>query len=53
MAGALTRGQFDAIVEALAVVLPGRSPADVVLKHHFRDHRALGSRDRALVADTV
>ena len=53
MAGALTRGQFDAIVEALAVVLPGRSPADVVLKHHFRDHRALGSRDRALIADTV
>ena len=53
MAGPLTRAQFDAIVEALAVVLPGRRPADVALKHHFRDHRALGSRDRALVADTV
>jgi 16S rRNA (cytosine967-C5)-methyltransferase len=49
----LTRPQLDAIVHALAVVLPARSPADVVLKHHFRDNRGLGSRDRALIADTV
>jgi len=53
MAAPLTRAQVDAIVHALAVVLPARSPADVALKHYFREHRSLGSRDRALVADTV
>lgn len=53
MSAGISRAQLDAIVHALAVVLPLRSPADVVLKHHFRDNRALGSRDRALVADTV
>ena len=53
MAASLTRAQVDAIVHALALVLPARSPADVVLKHYFREHRSLGSRDRALVADTV
>jgi 16S rRNA (cytosine967-C5)-methyltransferase len=34
-------------------VLPARSPADAVLKRFFQDHRSLGSRDRAHVADTV
>ena len=53
MASSITRAQIDAIVHALAVVLPARTPADVVLKHYFRDNRSLGSRDRALVADTV
>jgi 16S rRNA (cytosine967-C5)-methyltransferase len=53
MASSITRIQIDAIVHALAVVLPARTPADVVLKHYFRDNRSLGSRDRALVADTV
>ena len=53
MSAPLTRTQIDAIVHALAEVLPARSPADVVMKHYFREHRALGSRDRALVADTV
>ncbi|HQW37449.1 MAG TPA: SAM-dependent methyltransferase, partial [Usitatibacteraceae bacterium] len=53
MSANLTRIQLDAIVHALAVALPARSPADAVLKHFFRDHKALGSRDRALVADTV
>ncbi len=53
MTASLARAQLESIVEALALVLPARSPADVVLKHYFRDHRALGSRDRALVADTV
>ncbi|MBL0143276.1 MAG: RsmB/NOP family class I SAM-dependent RNA methyltransferase [Betaproteobacteria bacterium] len=53
MSAALARPQLDAIVHALVAVLPMRSPADVVLKHYFREHRALGSRDRALVADTV
>ncbi len=53
MSAPLTRTQLEAIVHALTVVLPLRSPADVILKHHFRDNRNLGSRDRALVADTV
>ncbi len=53
MSTPLTRGQLDAVVRALAQVLPLRSPADVILKHHFREHRGLGSRDRALIADTV
>ena len=50
---ALTRPQLDAIVHALSAVLPLRSPADAVLKHHFREHSGLGSRDRALIGDTV
>jgi 16S rRNA (cytosine967-C5)-methyltransferase len=53
MSAPLTRTQLEAIVHALTVVLPLRSPADVTLKHHFRDNRSLGSRDRALIADTV
>ncbi|HQZ45360.1 MAG TPA: RsmB/NOP family class I SAM-dependent RNA methyltransferase [Usitatibacteraceae bacterium] len=53
MTAALSRAQLDATVHALSVVLPLRSPADVVLKHYFREHRGLGSRDRALIADTV
>ncbi len=53
MSAALTRPQLDAIIRALAEVLPARAPADVILKHHFREHRGLGARDRALVADTV
>ncbi len=53
MIGSLSRNQLDAVREALVAVLPSRSPADVVLKHFFRDRRQLGARDRALVADTV
>jgi len=53
MSATLTRTQIDAIVHALAVVLPVRSPADVTLKHYFRENSSLGSRDRALIADTV
>ena len=49
----LTRTQLDAIVHALAVVLPVRNPAALTLKHYFRDNRALGRRGGALVADTV
>jgi 16S rRNA (cytosine967-C5)-methyltransferase len=50
---ALARPQLDAIVHALTLILPARVPADGALKHFFRDHPALGQRDRALVADTV
>jgi 16S rRNA (cytosine967-C5)-methyltransferase len=53
MSAPFTRTQLEAIVHALTVVLPLRSPADVILKHPVRDNRSLGSRDRALIADTV
>jgi len=49
----LARPQLDAIVHALTVILPARTPADAALKQFFRDHPNLGQRDRALVADTV
>jgi 16S rRNA (cytosine967-C5)-methyltransferase len=49
----LARPQLDAIVEALTVVLPARAPADAQLRTFFREHKSLGSRDRALVADVV
>ena len=49
----LGRAQLDAIVHALTVVLPARAPADTQLRQFFRDNKNLGSRDRALVADTV
>lgn len=49
----LGRAQLEAIVAALTVILPARAPADAQLRQFFRDHRNLGSRDRALVADTA
>src|SRR6185436_18527599 len=49
----LGRAQLDAIVHALTVVLPARAPADTQLRQFFRDNKNLGSRDRALIADTV
>ena len=48
-----TAPQFDALVHALTIVLPLRSPADATLKQFFRDNRNLGGRDRALIADTI
>ena len=49
----LTRAQLEAIVDALTVILPARSPADSELRRFFREHKSLGARDRAVVADTV
>jgi 16S rRNA (cytosine967-C5)-methyltransferase len=49
----LARSQLDAIVHALAAVLPARAPADTQLRQFFQDNKSLGQRDRALVADTV
>src|SRR5450759_1327255 len=49
----ITSAQFSQLVEALTVVLPLVSPADVTLKHFFREHPKLGSRDRAVIAETV
>lgn len=34
-------------------VLQFKHPADVILAHYFRNHKALGVRDRALLTDTV
>jgi 16S rRNA (cytosine967-C5)-methyltransferase len=48
-----SRSQLDAIVNALAVVLPARAPADTQLRQFFRDNKSLGHRDRGLIADTV
>jgi len=39
--------------EALRAVLTFRDPADAVLRRYFREHPALGRRDRAFVAETV
>ena len=49
----MNRPQFDALIHALTVVLPLRSPADVALKHYFREQKGIGARDRAVIADTV
>ncbi len=49
----LSAAQFNALVDALTVVLPLVSPADVQLKHYFREHPKLGLRDRGLIAETA
>jgi 16S rRNA (cytosine967-C5)-methyltransferase len=35
------------------MILPGTAPADAQLRQYFRDHKSLGQKDRALIADTV
>jgi len=49
----IRRPTLEAAIHALTVVLPLRSPADAGLKHYFREHKGLGGRDRAFIADTV
>jgi len=49
----LTRLQLEAIVDALTIMLPARLPADQQLRQFFRDNPKLGSRDRAIIADTA
>lgn len=49
----MTPAQMDQTVTALAAVLRFEHPADAVLSRHFREHPALGARDRALIAETV
>ena len=39
MASTLTPALLEATVHAVSVILPLRNPADVTLKHFFRDHR--------------
>jgi 16S rRNA (cytosine967-C5)-methyltransferase len=44
-------GQLAAFADAIAVVSPLSIPADIALRDFFRQHRQLGARDRAFVAE--
>ncbi len=44
---------LEAAVQALRFVLPLDAPADVQLSRFFREHPALGQRDRAFIAELV
>ena len=43
--------QFHTAEDALRAILPFDYPADAVLRSFFREHRELGQRDRAFVAE--
>ena len=43
----------DGAAEALATILRFDGPADALLSRFFRQHAALGSRDRGLIAEAV
>ena len=49
----LSRAVLDQAVQVLGSVLSFRQPADGVLSRHFREHRRLGQRDRAFIAEGV
>jgi 16S rRNA (cytosine967-C5)-methyltransferase len=49
----ITELQLDATVRALATVLPMRGPADSALSYFFREHKNLGPKDRAFIAEAV
>ncbi|MCB1887522.1 MAG: RsmB/NOP family class I SAM-dependent RNA methyltransferase [Rhodocyclaceae bacterium] len=49
----LSRAVLDQTVQVLGSVLSFRHPADGVLSKHFREHKRLGQRDRAFVAESV
>lgn len=44
---------FQLARDTLAEALRGKVPADQLLQQAFREHRKMGARDRALVAETV
>ena len=44
---------LDACAELVNLVLKFEHPADAVVSRYFRDHRSLGPRERATLADTV
>ena len=50
---AITRSQLEAAVDALALALRFDRPSDTVLRDFFGARRALGSRDRAFIAEAV
>jgi 16S rRNA (cytosine967-C5)-methyltransferase len=49
----ITPPQLDAATETLGLVLRFDRPADAILSHYFRGHRALGVHDRVFVAEAV
>ncbi len=49
----LSKAQFSSVIEALNLILPLTSPADVSLRRFFRERPQLGSHDRAVVAETI
>ena len=49
----ITPALFNALVEALTIILPLTSPADVGLKYFFREHPKLGHRDRGVIAEAI
>ena len=44
---------LDHSAALLAQILRFDHPADAVVSHYFRDHRQLGSRERATLAETA
>jgi 16S rRNA (cytosine967-C5)-methyltransferase len=49
----ITPLQWDETLNVLERVLRFDAPADRVLSRHFREHPALGARDRAFIAESV
>ena len=48
----LTEYRLELVIQALRAILPLKHPADTALRHFFRNER-IGSRERALTAETV
>ena len=44
---------IDSVAEALATILRFDGPADVLMSRFFRQHHALGSRDRGQIAEAI
>jgi 16S rRNA (cytosine967-C5)-methyltransferase len=47
------RALLDACADLVAQVLKFEHPADAVVSRYFREHRALGTRERATLAETA
>lgn len=50
---AASRGLLIHAAQVLGAVLTFEHPADAVLSRHFREHREIGHRDRAFIAEAV
>ncbi|HEY6896610.1 MAG TPA: RsmB/NOP family class I SAM-dependent RNA methyltransferase, partial [Rhodocyclaceae bacterium] len=49
----VTEKLVDAAIEVLATMLRFEQPADAALSRHFREHKLLGQRERAFIAETA
>jgi len=49
----LRANQLAGLADAIAEIRPLSSPADALLYHFFRRHRAIGQQDRAFISDGV